>query len=136
MIAHESSESPAGAWGSSRLLVDTSGDHWQTTVQVWGEIDICTADEFADIMRDALGRNALRLIVDLSGITFFGVAGLRILLRLRQEAEALATDLYLRSPSYCVRNVIEITGVSPQFRWAVGGQKRTMDVPVHGAGCQ
>lgn len=120
-------------WGVSRLLFETAGDRRQSTLRVRGDVDISTADEFADALRTALCRSTLQLSVDLSGITFFGVAGLRALLRLRQEAESMATDLILVAPPYCVRYLMNLTGTAGQFRLLDAQPRQPAGVPSYRA---
>ena len=133
MIENNSAEHPEADWGTSRLVVENSGDQRQSTVRVLGEVDISTVDIFADALRAALYNSSLQLSVDLSGITFFGVAGLRALLRLREEAESLATDLILIAPPHCVRNLMDITGTAVQFRLLDARPLRPADVPTYRA---
>ena len=130
MIVNESDDSSEN-WGVTRLLVETAGDDRQSSLRICGEVDISTADAFADALRAALYRSTLQLSVDLSGITFFGVAGLRALLRLRLEAESLAIDLILVAPPYCVRYLMNITGTAGQFRRLDAPSREPAGVPTY-----
>jgi anti-anti-sigma factor len=133
MNVHEFVDSPETGWGASRLLVEAAGDDRQSTLRVRGEVDISTADTFTDALRTALYQSTLQLSVDLSGVTFFGVAGLRALLRLRQEAESLATDLILLAPPDCVRHLMDITGTAAQFRLLDAQPREPAGVPTYRA---
>lgn len=133
MTVNRSPDSPGTGWGASRLVVENSEDRRQATIRVLGEVDISTVDTFSDALRTALHDSALQLSVDLSGITFFGVAGLRALLRLRQEAESMATDLILVAPPHCVRNLMDITGTAVQFRLLDAEPLRPAGVPTYRA---
>jgi anti-anti-sigma factor len=65
------------------------------TVAVAGELDVATAPT----LRALLDAESVR-VVDLSGVTFIDVAGLRVLLERRH--------LLVRSPSRPVRRLIEL----------------------------
>jgi anti-anti-sigma factor len=67
------------------------------TVAVVGELDVATAPT----LRALLDAESVR-VVDLSGVTFIDVAGLRVLLERRH--------LVVRSPSRPVRRLIELCG--------------------------
>lgn len=116
MTVHKSPGPVRSDWDVSLLTVEVSGDEQWSTIQASGEIDMSTVDVFADAAQEALQLSPLRLVVDLSGVGFLGVAGLRVLLWMQQQAEAAATDLVLLEPSPSVRYMMDVTGTAGQFR--------------------
>lgn len=63
------------------------------TIHVRGEVDQCTAQHLADILANEIDGPADDVVVDLSGVTFFGVAGLNCLLRAARAADERETGL-------------------------------------------
>jgi anti-sigma B factor antagonist len=68
-------------------------------VQVAGELDLGTAREFDDVLDSGIGGPVDEVIVDLSGVTFFAVAGLNSLLRGRLLADTAGVHLRVRADS-------------------------------------
>lgn len=92
------------------------GDRRLAVIEAGGEIDIATVDLLAECAAGVLRHRPLRLTVDLSEITFFSVAGLRTLIRIREAAEADAVDFRLRSPSRMVRYVLQVAFPLEHFK--------------------
>jgi anti-anti-sigma factor len=91
--------------GAGRLTVVTSDD---SDLIVAGDIDAGTAPR----LERELARSGPR-IVDCAGVTFFGGAGLRVLLAAaRRQHDG---RLRLRSPSSVVRRVIEVCDQEASF---------------------
>ncbi|QUX27667.1 STAS domain-containing protein [Nocardiopsis akebiae] len=83
----------------------------QVLVRVRGEIDLATVPSYRDDLFDALRADADRVVVDLSGVTFFSAAGVSLLAAAWMRAEALGVDLRLAAPSEQVRRVLGIIGM-------------------------
>jgi anti-sigma B factor antagonist len=98
------------------LWLRVGGDRRLAVIEAGGEMDIATIDLLAECAHEVLRHRPLRLIVDLSEITFFSVAGLRTLIRIRQAAMADAVDFRLRSPSRMVRYVLRVAFPLEHFR--------------------
>lgn len=105
------------------LHVEVIRDRHQhvTTVYVNGYVDLATADLLSAAADLALRSSPLRVLVDLSEVSFFSAAGLTVLLSLRERAERAAVDLVLRAPSPAVLNVLDIVSAAPCFRIAPAG---------------
>ncbi|MFC9087597.1 STAS domain-containing protein [Nocardiopsis dassonvillei] len=82
----------------------------QVLVRVRGEIDLATVPSYRDDLFDALRTDADRVVVDLSGVTFFSAAGVSLLAAAWIQAEALGVDLRLAAPSKQVRRVLGLLG--------------------------
>ncbi|MEV6820371.1 STAS domain-containing protein [Nocardiopsis dassonvillei] len=82
----------------------------QVLVRVRGEIDLATVPSYRDDLFDALRTDADRVVVDLSGVTFFSAAGVSLLAAAWIQAEALGMDLRLAAPSEQVRRVLGLLG--------------------------
>ncbi|MEU7143445.1 STAS domain-containing protein [Nocardia sp. NPDC046473] len=75
---------------------------------VGGEVDAASAPELQSGIEDALGHAPALLVVDLSGVRFFGSAGLSVLLF---AVEAAAKGGLRVVASSQVRRPIEVTGL-------------------------
>ncbi|MFD6160924.1 STAS domain-containing protein [Nocardia sp. NPDC060256] len=75
---------------------------------VGGEVDAASAPQLQSGIEDALGAEPALLVVDLSGVRFFGSAGLSVLLF---AVEAAAKDGLRVVASAQVRRPIEVTGL-------------------------
>ncbi len=94
-----------------RVNVIHGGDQ-SVTVRLAGEIDIVSA-EVARRAVVALEAGGRRLVLELSRVTFCGVAGVRFLLEARQRAGEAGADLIVRYPHRSVSRVLELTGTLP-----------------------
>ncbi|HVV24037.1 MAG TPA: STAS domain-containing protein [Pseudonocardiaceae bacterium] len=79
-------------------------------VSLVGELDMATADDAADRL-DLAAASASTLVVDLTGVRFFGSAGLNVLLRLR----AAGVDVRLVADHQAVLRPLQLMGVADQF---------------------
>jgi anti-anti-sigma factor len=82
-----------------------------TTVTIAGEIDAATCGAMRDALTAGLGRSP-HLEANLSGVTFFGAAGIGVLLAVRRQALEAGGSLVLRAPSRPVRKLVSILGLS------------------------
>lgn len=64
-------------------------------VEVAGEVDLATAPRLAEVVEARLRSTVSLVIVDLRPTTFLGVAGLRVLIRLKLLAAGADTDFYV-----------------------------------------
>ncbi|MBS2963597.1 STAS domain-containing protein [Actinocrinis puniceicyclus] len=101
---------------SPGLYVEVARAEHVTTVCVDGDVDLATVCLLSAAAEVCLQGPPLRVIVDLSRVTFFGAAGLTALVRLREQAENAATDLVLSAPSAAVHTVLDIVDVARRFR--------------------
>ncbi|WP_244467324.1 STAS domain-containing protein [Nocardia vulneris] len=75
-----------------------------------GEVDFYTADLFRSRLTDALGDAASTVVIDLSQVTFFGVAGLHVLLEARTWAERSDRRIRLVTGPRCVNRLLAAAG--------------------------
>ncbi|MBN9110497.1 MAG: STAS domain-containing protein [Pseudonocardia sp.] len=82
-------------------------------VRLRGEYDALTSPDMLRAIRDGLATRPDVVAVDLSGVTFLGVAGLRVLLTMRGVAAADGTVLELvGSPPPIVARLLGLVGWS------------------------
>jgi len=86
-------------------------------VRLRGEYDALTAPDLLRAIRDELAARPDVVAVDLSGVTFLGVAGLDVLLTMRQLAAADGSVLELvGSPPPIVARLLGLVGWSVRRR--------------------
>lgn len=108
------------------LHIDVTRDEHVTTVYVNGDVDLATAELLSAATDLALQGPPLRVVVDLSEVSFFSAAGLTLLLDLRERTARAAIDLVLRAPSPPVITVLDIVDAAECFRTVPSGFQ-----PVH-----
>ena len=79
------------------------------TIHVCGEVDLCTAPDLTEILGREIRGPAADILVDLSSVTFFGVAGLDCLLNAGRAADKFETGLRIEpGESYAVSRVFSL----------------------------
>ncbi|HET9168796.1 MAG TPA: STAS domain-containing protein [Actinospica sp.] len=101
---------------STRLRVERPGDGTRLVLTVRGEIDLNTVEQLSDAAWTAFGHRPRALAIDLSGVGFLGVVGLRELVALLEPAAIFGCALSVRDPSPAVRRVFELLPPPPQLR--------------------
>jgi stage II sporulation protein AA (anti-sigma F factor antagonist) len=86
-----------------------------TTVTVAGELDISTADQLQAYAEEALRSAPRRLVLDLSGVSFFSAAGITVLSALVDSAAADGTELLLGEVSSAVTRVLGTLGMAGHY---------------------
>ncbi|WP_243787755.1 STAS domain-containing protein [Saccharopolyspora gloriosae] len=100
---------------SLRLSVQRP-DPGVVVVGVGGEIDLSSVSRLAELVRQRLTAATLRAVVlDLSEVTFFGSAGLELLLHAQRRAEARRTPLYVVLGTGAVHRLVRLTGLTDRF---------------------
>jgi anti-anti-sigma factor len=79
-----------------------------------GELDLAAVEEFIDVVRGSLSRCSA-VEIDLGDITFIDSSGLGALVRLRKEAEANESSLYLTKINPATDRLLRITGLIDFF---------------------
>ena len=79
-----------------------------------GELDLDSIPDVREHVNRSRGNR--RTILDLSGLTFIDVTGIRFLIEAQDDAEASGRKLVLRNPSARVRATIRISGLLAYLR--------------------
>jgi anti-anti-sigma factor len=106
-------EGPSPTPSPALAVVDTVGA--VAVVRVTGEIDMVSRDAVERTVNRALDGDAEAVVVDLTGVTFFGSSGLQMLAEARQHARARAVPVRLVVSSRRVLRPLEITGMTAIF---------------------
>ena len=99
-----------------RLLVEQTHTDARTTLAVYGEIDVASAQELENELEAAQKLEPRELVIDLDGLSFMDSTGLYVLLRAYRSAKSNGYSLMLRRvPDHAMR-LLRLTGVVPLFR--------------------
>lgn len=82
---------------------------------VRGEVDSCTSPLLRDRLLEHVRPACPQLVVDLTEVSFFGAAGLTVLVMAREAAEAAAVRLCLVAGTRVVLRPLMITGLDEVF---------------------
>jgi anti-sigma B factor antagonist len=94
-------------------------------LSVAGEVDLVTAPDIETALIRELDGGATRIVVDLSGVTFFGSLGLAVLIRTVTGAEERSVELRLVANQLALRTMeltstAEVFSLYPSVEAAVG----------------
>ena len=85
-----------------------------TVLSVSGEVDMATAPDLEESIKDALERGSEVLVVDLSGVSFLASAGMSVLIGGNQLAGE-RTDFRLVATGSATLRPMELTGIADTF---------------------
>jgi anti-sigma B factor antagonist len=85
-----------------------------TLLEVFGELDLETADELRDAGIKALSPYGGTVRIDLAGVTFMDSTGLAALIQIRQQAGD-AHRVLVQNPRPNVQRILAITGLDKLF---------------------
>ncbi len=80
-----------------------------------GPLVAADAEAFKDRMRELIRENLGRVVIDASALPYVDSAGLESLADIAQELAQSGKGLKLCTANETLRQVIELTGLSPQF---------------------
>jgi anti-anti-sigma factor len=84
----------------------------RTVVWLRGEHDVSTVAALSEVMARAIALDDADVVVDLSDVQFMGAATVRVIIRAREFLRLRSRFLVLRSPSDCVRRILDVCGHS------------------------
>ena len=77
-----------------------------------GELDAVSAPELEQRLGDALAQPYARVMLDLKGLSFVDSAGVSVLIKAKQNAEANGQTLVLRRPTEQLHRVFALVGLA------------------------
>ena len=81
----------------------------QVTLRVEGEIDLATADQLGDALKEALSADP-SVVVDMAGVTFIDASGLRVLFEVAESRDGVGPLALVNAPR--VAWLLELLGMS------------------------
>lgn len=109
MAAYLPSSSVPSAWSLPAISVVFTGPD-SMTLRVSGDLDAFGIPALQTGLDEIWAHDVRRVTVDLTGVTFLGVAGLHALLRARSTAERRRARLTLRVGSGHMARILELSG--------------------------
>jgi anti-anti-sigma factor len=76
-----------------------------------GELDVATAPRLEQLLHDVRRERHPRVVVDLSALSFVDSAGVSVLIKAKQEAEAAGSQFVLCRPTEPVHDVFALVGM-------------------------
>ena len=104
-----------GEFGDLLALSTCTGEDGAVTVTATGEVDTLTAPAFSSVLDTALRRRPPELVIDLSGIRFFGSAGLTVLVEAHEAARHSDVALRLIATTRAVTCALTVSGLIDLF---------------------
>ena len=86
------------------------------TVLLAGDVDMVNVSDLRACVLEQLETNPRSLVLDFSDVTFFGSAGLALLIEARNLADKLGTTLHLTNITHDVARLLDITGLVDMFK--------------------
>jgi anti-sigma B factor antagonist len=80
-----------------------------------GEIDLCTASVLRDVLADADRRKVPNVLVDLSGVKFLALAGVRVLHEAGERRAAARRRLVVVAPTPTVQRVLSLMDLTGEL---------------------
>lgn len=93
------------------LAIDVAHDAGTTTVALGGDLDIATATRLGNVVRGVIAAGHEQVTLDLHALEFCDSTGLRAIVELHQQLEALGGHLELHEPQAAMRKVLELTAM-------------------------
>lgn len=110
-------ECPIGNLNVEWMIVDG-----QAILRLFGELDVSTAESFADAARLAHAHGTPTIVLDLSGLEFIDSSGLRQFVVALKRQREVGGDVVLRAPTDRTRRVLEIVGLANIFTIHAGDE--------------
>ena len=100
------------------LRVGSDGDGDVPVVSVFGEVDLYTAPDLLETLRDLADADGRHVIVDLTGTTFIDSTGLGVLIAATKMLRLKRGDLHLAGSHGSTERAIYAAGLHTFFRLA------------------
>jgi anti-anti-sigma factor len=84
-------------------------------LEVSGRLDAYWADHLSAAIEDSVQAGGHRLRLDMARVAYMSSAGIRVLLRVRKQLQALGGSFAVINPSAAVRGVLEMVGLQVLF---------------------
>jgi anti-anti-sigma factor len=96
---------PVGFW------VTRSADDAGVILALHGELDAAAAPQLEKLLEENRREGHLRVILDLSELTFVDSAGVSVLIKAKKEAEEQGSQFILRRPTPQVHRLFAVVGM-------------------------
>lgn len=97
------------------MTVDIKELDGKTVVTVTGELDSVTSEAFQKEIAPLMGKEGLKVEIDMTGLTYIASRGLRVILALAQSIMPTGGRVTVVGTTPPVRQVFDISGFSTLF---------------------
>jgi len=97
--------------GAAQLWIERRDDARGVLLFLSGELDIATAPELEECLSELMPEARTRVLLDLSQLRFVDSAGISVLIRAKQDADANGRVLVLRRPTDRVHRAFALVGL-------------------------
>jgi anti-sigma B factor antagonist len=87
----------------------------RATLRLVGEVDLATCQALVTAIDAAIDHSAGDVILECSGITFFGAVGVDALVRAHNDLDGSQRRIIVRNPSSVVRRLLDIAQLTELF---------------------
>ena len=99
-----------------RAAFDVSEGHdGHVVLYVSGELDLAVNQLFQERLTEVIEANDDDVVVDLADVRFIDSTALAVLIRARQQLDAVGRQLLIRRPSRPVIRVLDVSGLHALF---------------------
>ena len=124
--------SPTTPVGAGNLEVESLLIEGEAVLRLRGELDMDSAELFAEAAGLVLTHEVPTLVLDLSDLNFIDSSGLREFVVAFKRQREIGGDLVLRAPTEPVRRVLDIVGLSEMLTMAeAAAPALALDDPDH-----
>jgi anti-sigma B factor antagonist len=114
------SPSRSGATTSTSLRTVTRvGRDGAPVIEVYGELDIVTADPLRQVIESVSGHGCAVITVDLAGVPFCDLLGLEALVKAADRIALHCGRLTLTNPPSSLRRLLQVTGLQRRFHQVI-----------------
>jgi anti-sigma B factor antagonist len=85
-------------------------------IEIVGGVDMSTAPRLAEFLEAQRTAAVPAVVIDLSGVTFLGSAGLSVLVDEQCRVESTGGTLLFVTGPHCVERALQVTGLDRKFR--------------------
>jgi anti-sigma B factor antagonist len=100
---------------SRQLEIRRHRDAEGIVLALQGELDLASAPELAQELRELEATDVRRILIDLRELRFMDATGISLMIRAQQSAEANGHRLALRRGAGQVQRLFQLTGVLGRF---------------------
>jgi anti-sigma B factor antagonist len=98
-----------------QLEIHRHGDAGGVVLVLQGELDLASAPELAQELRELEATDVGRILIDLREVRFMDATGISLMIRAQQSADANGHRLALRRGPDQVQRLFQLTGVLDRF---------------------
>jgi anti-sigma B factor antagonist len=97
---------------STELSIQRRDDDRGVVLTLFGELDVVSAPELERTLSEVLEAHHARVMLDLNGLDFVDSAGISVLIKAKQRAEANGLTFVLRRPTEQLERVFALVGLA------------------------